>query len=146
MPKNFPKELLLQYDLTKEEILVYSYYYKVPNATISQIYFLISQELNIKLDAVEQIIYKLEDLGFLRKIEGNIDRWVCIEPYLGSFIDHTEDFINRIQKFKDDMLSTQSKQFEILSNIKDIKSKNITDIIEEIKDILADFTLFFLNE
>jgi len=123
--KEFTKEIFTQYGFTENDINVYLGYLRVPRATISEVALSLAEEIEIDHDTVAEITVMLEEKGFVKKIEGIIDRYVPLQPYFELFTAESEKFRDAIGKIKDNILADQSNRFEKLEAI---QGKSINEV------------------
>ena len=72
--KEFTKEVFTRYGFTEEDILVYLGFLKVPRATISEVWMSLEDPHGLEYDQVAEITGKLEEQGFIKKVEGIVER------------------------------------------------------------------------
>jgi hypothetical protein len=136
--KEFTKEIFTRYGLTEDDIKVYLMYLRTPRATISEA-FLSFAEGEIDYPKVEQITNMLVEKGFLKKIEGIIDRYIPLEPYFELFTNVSEVFRNEIANIKDNSLTDQSNRFEKLEAIQNNSIKEVENAVKaQIEDFFGD--------
>ncbi|TFG11678.1 MAG: hypothetical protein EU535_06985, partial [Promethearchaeota archaeon] len=124
--KEFTKEIFTRYGFTEEDIQVYLGFLRVPRATISEVHLHIDPDQQTEYAAIEAITKKLVEKGFLKKVDGIIDRYIPLEPFFELFVNESEIFRNEIAKIKDAVLADQSERFDKLEQIQD-KSINEVD-------------------
>ncbi|MHA1148696.1 MAG: helix-turn-helix domain-containing protein [Promethearchaeota archaeon] len=125
MLKEFTKEIFTRYGFTENDIKVYLGYLRVPRATISEVHLHIDPDQEMEYAKIEEITNKLVEKGFLKKVEGIIDRYIPLEPFFELFVNESEDFRNEIAKIKDAVLADQSERFDKLEQIQD---KSINEV------------------
>ncbi|MBD3255551.1 MAG: hypothetical protein GF383_10680, partial [Candidatus Lokiarchaeota archaeon] len=126
--KEFTKEIFTRYGLTEEEIKVYLIYLRVPRATLSEVYMHLEgedEEEEVDYDKIVEITDKLVQNGFLKKIEGIVDRYIPLEPFFELFTNESELFRNEIAQIKDNILADQSSRFEKLESIQNESIDNV---------------------
>lgn len=119
--------ILTRYGLEEKAIAIYLRYLSYSQATISQVFvsFEEEEELGITHDEVVNITNDLVQKGFLKKIEGIVDRYIPLEPYFELFTNESEIFRNEIGKIKDNVLADQSNRFD---KLEEIQSKSIQEV------------------
>ncbi|MFX1257665.1 MAG: helix-turn-helix domain-containing protein, partial [Promethearchaeota archaeon] len=127
--KEFTKEIFTRYGLTEEDINVYLKYLRAPYATISEV-FMYYEEGEIEYAKVEEITKKLVEMGFIKKIEGMVDRYIPLEPYFELFTNESEIFRNQIAEIKTAVLADQSNRFEKLEAIQNNSVKEIDTAVD----------------
>ncbi|MHA1792456.1 MAG: helix-turn-helix domain-containing protein [Promethearchaeota archaeon] len=120
-------DIFTQYGLLEDEIKVYIGYLGMPQATVSQIASLLEMEN----DTVNQITAKLEELKFIKKIEGKVDRYIPLEPYFSLFTGQSKNFRDDISVIKDNVLADQSAKYDELDGI-------ATDAKTHVENTVAD--------
>lgn len=138
--KEFTKEIFTRYGFTEDHILVYLTYLRVPRATSSEV-FLSLNEAHEELtnDRVLEITKYLMEKGFLKKLEGIVDRYVPLEPYFELFTSESEILRNEIAKIKDKILTDQSNRFEKIETIQNKSIEKVENAIDaQIKDFFKD--------
>lgn len=135
--KNFTKEIFTEYGFTEDDIRVYLTFLGTPRATISEVYLFIEmraeedEELEaLEYETVAQITNSLVEKGFLKQIDGIIDRYIVLEPYFELFTNQSEEFRNEIGKIKDNVLTDQSNRFEKLEAIQDSSIEEINNAVD----------------
>jgi len=132
------RDIFTKYGLTDNDIKVYIGYLGWPHATISEIMTI----LQLDYDTVWKITEKLEKSQFLKKIEGNIERYVPLEPYFSSLSDNLKKYRSEISAIKDQALAAQSGEYDELDAS---DGREIDASIQKVKDKIADATLTFMN-
>ncbi|MFW9988288.1 MAG: hypothetical protein ACFFC3_06510, partial [Candidatus Odinarchaeota archaeon] len=118
--KDFTKEVFTRYGFTEDHINIYLVFLRVPRATTSEVYMTLAEDHeDLSYETVLEITNWLVEKGFLKKIEGIIDRYIPLQPYFELFTNESENFRNEIAKIKDAILSDQSNRFEKLEAIQD---------------------------
>ena len=124
--KNFTKEIFTRYGFTEDNINIYLVYLRIPRASPSEVFMSLTEEHeDLTYEIVLEITNWLVEKGFLKLVEGIINRYIPLQPYFELFTNESENFRNEIAKTKDTILTVQSKRFENLENIQD---KSITDV------------------
>ncbi|MFX1316227.1 MAG: hypothetical protein ACFE9T_10210, partial [Promethearchaeota archaeon] len=124
--KEFTKEVFTRYGFVEDQIIVYLVYLRVPRATPSEVYMTLTDEHEeLTYEKILEITNWLVEKGFLKRIEGIVDRYIPLEPYLELFTAESEVFRDEIAKIKDNILADQSSRFEKLETI---QNKSIEEV------------------
>ncbi len=129
--KQFTKDIFTRYGFTEDDINVYITFLRIPRATISEVFMSLEEEHEIEFQKVEEITNDLVQKGFLKKIDGVVDRYVPLEPFFELITNESAVFRNEIGKIKDDILADQSNRFESLEAIQD---KSIGEVEKAVED------------
>lgn len=129
--KQFTKDIFTRYGFTEDDINVYITFLRIPRATISEVFMSLEQEHEIEFQRVEEITDDLIQKGFLKKIEGVVNRYIPLEPFFELITNESAVFRNEIGKIKDDILADQSNRFESLEAIQD---KSIGEVEKAVED------------
>ncbi|MFX1304953.1 MAG: hypothetical protein ACFE9X_16480 [Promethearchaeota archaeon] len=138
--KDFTKEVFTRYGFTEDHINIYLVYLRVPRATPSEVYMtLIDEHETLQYETVLEITNWLVEKGFLKRIEGIVDRYIPLQPYFELFTSESENFRNEIAKIKDTILADQSDRFEKLEAIQDKSIKEVEKAVDtQIKAFFED--------
>jgi sugar-specific transcriptional regulator TrmB len=144
--KDFTKEVFTRYGLTEEMINVYLAFLRIPRATISQAYMYLNAEAEINNETLDADLAKIVEItddlvgkGFLKKIEGIVDRYIPLEPFFELFTKESGLLRGEISKIKDTVLADQSTRFETLEGIQDNSINEITDAVStQVNDFFVD--------
>ncbi len=118
--KDFTKEVFTRYGFTEEHINIYLVYLRVPRATPSEVFMTLTEGNEaLTYETVLEVTNWLVEKGFLKKVEGIIDRYIPLQPYFELFTNEAAKFRNEIAKIKDNILADQSNRFEKLEAIQD---------------------------
>ena len=118
--KDFTKEVFTRYGFTEDHINIYLVFLRVPRATTSEVYMTLAEKHeDLTYETVIEITNWLVEKGFLKRIEGIIERYIPLQPYFELFTTESENFRNEIAKIKDAILGDQSDRFEKLEAIQD---------------------------
>ena len=135
--KEYTKEIFTRYGFSEEQILVYLVYLRVPRATSSEVYLhLMEDHEDLTYEKVLEITEWLVEKGFLKKVEGIVDRFIPLEPFFELYTSESEIFRSEIAKIKDTILADQSKRFEKLESIQD---KSIDEVSVAVDSQLKSF-------
>ncbi len=128
--KDFTKEIFTRYGFTEDNINIYLVYLRVPRATPSEVYLTLNEEHeDLTYNTVLEITKWLVEKGFLKRVEGIVDRYIPLEPFFELFTNEAENFRNEIAKIKDNILTDQSKRFEKLESIQNKSIKEVEDAV-----------------
>ncbi len=124
--KDFTKEVFTRYGFAEDHINIYLVYLRVPRATPSEVYMtLVDEHDGLQYETVLEITNWLVEKGFLKRVEGIIDRYIPLEPYFELFTNESENFRSEIARIKDTILADQSDRFEKLEAI---QNKSIGEV------------------
>jgi len=130
--KNFTKEVFTRYGFTEEHINVYLAFLRVPRATTSEVYMtLVEENEDLKYETVIEITNWLVEKGFLKRVEGIIDRYIPLQPYFELFTNESENFRTEIAKIKDNILADQSNRFEKLESIQNDSIREVETAVNK---------------
>ncbi|MFX1568939.1 MAG: hypothetical protein ACFFCV_11305 [Promethearchaeota archaeon] len=138
--KDFTKEVFTRYGFTEEHINIYLVYLRVPRATPSEVYMtLVDEHEELQYDTVLDVTNWLVEKGFLKRVEGIVDRYIPLQPYFELFTSESEGFRNEIAKIKDSILADQSDRFEKLEAIQDKSIGEVENAVDtQIKTFFED--------
>jgi len=138
--KEFTKEVFTRYGFTEDHINIYLVYLRVPRATTSEVYMTLAEEHEeLKYEHVLEVTEWLVEKGFLKRVEGIVDRYIPLEPYFELFTNESESFRSEIARIKDHILAEQSNRFEKLEEIQDKSIKEIENAVNtQIKTFFED--------
>ena len=129
--KDFTKEVFTRYGFTEDHINIYLVYLRVPRATPSEVYMtLVDENEELKYETVLEVTNWLVEKGFLKRVEGIVDRYIPLQPYFELFTSESENFRNEIAKIKDTILADQSDRFEKLEAIQDKSIKEVENAVD----------------
>jgi len=129
--KDFTKELFTRYGFTEDHINIYLVYLRVPRATPSEVYMtLIDEHEGLQYETVLEITNWLVEKGFLKRVEGIVNRYIPLQPYFELFTSESENFRNEIARIKDTILGDQSDRFEKLEAIQDKSIKEVENAVD----------------
>jgi DNA-binding MarR family transcriptional regulator len=86
--KEESKGIFTRYGLNDQEISILLAYLGIPQATTS----MISSYLRLDYEATKATTEKLVKGGFLKEIDGEVKRYLPLEPYFSLFIKESEVF------------------------------------------------------
>ncbi|MFW9902519.1 MAG: hypothetical protein ACFFDY_14730 [Candidatus Thorarchaeota archaeon] len=138
--KDFTKEVFTRYGFTEEHINIYLVYLRVPRATTSEVYMtLVDEHEDLQYDTVLDVTNWLVEKGFLKRVEGIIDRYIPLQPYFELFTNESEGFRSEIAKIKDSILADQSDRFEKLEAIQENSIGEVENAVDtQIKAFFED--------
>ncbi|MFX0154832.1 MAG: hypothetical protein ACFE9Q_09925 [Candidatus Hodarchaeota archaeon] len=138
--KDFTKEVFTRYGFTEEHINIYLVYLRVPRATTSEVYMtLVDEHEDLQYETVLEITNWLVEKGFLKRVEGIIDRYIPLQPFFELFTSESENFRTEIAKIKDTILADQSDRFEKLEAIQDKSIGEVQNAVDtQIKTFFED--------
>ncbi|UCC18555.1 MAG: hypothetical protein JSV62_10640, partial [Promethearchaeota archaeon] len=138
--KDFTKEVFTRYGFTEDHINIYLVYLRVPRATTSEVYMTLTDEHeDLQYETVLEVTNWLVEKGFLKRIEGIVDRYIPLQPYFELFTTESENFRNEIAKIKDSILADQSDRFEKLEAIQDKSIGEVEKAVDtQIKSFFGD--------
>ncbi len=135
--KDFTKEVFTRYGFTEDNINIYLVYLRVPRATPSEVYMtLVEEHEGLQYDTVLEITNWLVEKGFLKRVEGIIDRYIPLQPFFELFTNESENFRNEIARIKDTILADQSDRFE---NLEAIQNKSIGEVENAVDTQIKNF-------
>lgn len=120
-------DVFTRYGLLEDEVKVYIGYLGMPQATVSQIMSL----LEMDYDAVAKITAKLEELKFLKKVEGKIERYIPLEPYFSLFTGQSKNFRDDVSVIKDNVLADQSAKYDELDGIASNSKSDVENTVAQ---------------
>ncbi|MCK4369678.1 MAG: hypothetical protein KAW03_01305, partial [Candidatus Lokiarchaeota archaeon] len=130
--KDFTKEVFTRYGFTEEHINIYLVFLRVPRATTSEVYMTLTEKHeDLTYETVLEITNWLVEKGFLKRIEGIIERYIPLQPFFELFTNESENFRNEIAKIKDSILSDQSNRFEKLEAIQDKSIGEVENAVDK---------------
>ena len=137
--KEFTKEIFTREGLNEDDINVYLRFLRIPRATISQVWLSLGEEYEEKYEQVQEITEKLIEKGFLKKIEGIVDRYIPLEPFFELFTNQSENFRDEIATTKDKLLTDQNERFEKLESIQNDSIQKVQSAVDnQIKAFFED--------
>ncbi len=109
--KNVQSSLLSQIGFSEQEQHVYLTILGVGNASLGEIYL----QTGINLDELQQVIQDLTNRGYLKKIEGKINRYIAVEPFLKGFLFVEKEFQNDIIGIENSLISVFDSSYDSLT-------------------------------
>jgi sugar-specific transcriptional regulator TrmB len=109
--KNVQSSLLSQIGFTEQEQHVYLTILGVGNASLGEMYL----QTGINLDELQQVVQDLTNRGYLKKIEGKINRYIAVEPFLKGFLFVEKEFQNDIIGIENSLISVFDSSYDTLT-------------------------------
>ncbi|MFX0021937.1 MAG: hypothetical protein ACFE9S_06395 [Candidatus Hermodarchaeota archaeon] len=135
--KDFTKEVFTRYGFTEEHINIYLVYLRVPRATPSEVFMTLTEGNEaLTYETVLEVTNWLVEKGFLKRVEGIVDRYIPLQPFFELFTNESEKFRNEIGTIKDNILADQSNRFEKLEAI---QNKSIGEVETAVDKQITDF-------
>jgi vacuolar-type H+-ATPase subunit E/Vma4 len=135
--KDFTKEVFTRYGFTEEHISIYLVYLRVPRATPSEVFMTLTEGNEaLTYDTVLEVTNWLVEKGFLKRIEGIVDRYVPLQPFFELFTNESEKFRKEIGIIKDNILGDQSNRFE---KLEEIQNKSIGEVETAVDKQITEF-------
>ncbi|NHK31776.1 MAG: hypothetical protein FK730_10525 [Asgard group archaeon] len=130
--KNVQSSLLNQIGFSEQEQQVYLTILGIGNASLGEAYL----QTGIQLDDLQQVIQDLTNRGYLKKIEGKINRYIAVEPFLKGFLFVEKEFQNDIINIENSLISVfDSSHVELVQKMEEFK-QSITPIYDNIAEEL----------
>ncbi len=130
--KNVQSSLLSQIGFSEQEQQVYLTILGIGNASLGEAYL----QTGIQLDDLQQIIQDLTNRGYLKKIEGKINRYIAVEPFLKGFLFVEKEFQNDIINIENSLISVfDSSHNELVLKMDEFRT-SITPIYDNIAEEL----------
>ncbi|WP_457558442.1 hypothetical protein [Candidatus Harpocratesius sp.] len=124
------------YGLSEAELDVYTVVLKYTQVTVSEIAGILNKN---NLMEIQPIVDKLEQLKFIHKIPGIVDRYIPLEPYLELFEKEALHFRDVISEIKDNVLSDQASRFENLEDSEKSTTEQVKSFVEtQISDVFRE--------
>lgn len=124
--KEIPKEVFANYGLTDEEIAIYLTFMEQQQATTADV----AVTLGLDYKVVAAVVSKLEQIKFLRKASGIVERFIPTEPFLEMFIAEGKRFREQVAKIKSSAMADQSKQYTRLDGIKEKNTGEVDNAVD----------------
>lgn len=128
--KNVQSSLLSQIGFSEQEQNVYLTILGVGNASLGEMYL----QTGIDLDELQQVVQDLSNRGYLKKIEGKINRYIAVEPFLKGFLFVEKEFQNDIIGIENSLISVFDTSYDALTQ----KMSEFKISIEPIFDRIAE--------
>ena len=128
--KNVQSSLLSQIGFSEQEQHVYLTILGIGNASLGEMYL----QTGINLDEIQQVVQDLSNRGYLKKIEGKINRYIAVEPFLKGFLFVEKEFQNDIIGIENSLISVFDTSYDALTQ----KMSEFKISIEPIFDKIAE--------
>jgi len=128
--KNVQSSLLSQIGFSEQEQTVYLTILGIGNASLGEMYL----QTGIDLDELQQVVQDLSNRGYLKKIEGKINRYIAVEPFLKGFLFVEKEFQNDIIGIENSLISVFDTSYDALTQ----KMADFKVSIEPIFDRIAE--------
>ncbi|TET30797.1 MAG: hypothetical protein E3J70_03690 [Candidatus Heimdallarchaeota archaeon] len=128
--KNVKSSLLSQIGFSEQEQHVYLTILGIGNASLGEMYL----QTGINLDEIQQVVQDLSNRGYLKKIEGKINRYIAVEPFLKGFLFVEKEFQNDIIGIENSLISVFDTSYDALTQ----KMSEFKISIEPIFDKIAE--------
>ena len=102
--------LLSQIGFSENEQQVYLTILGIGNASLGEI----ALQTQLPLEEIQQIIQELTNRGYLKKIEGKINRYIAVEPFLKGFLFIEKEFQNDIINIENSLISSIDSNYSNL--------------------------------
>ena len=109
--KNVQSSLLSQIGFSEQEQTVYLTILGVGNASLGEMYL----QTGIDLDELQQVVQDLSNRGYLKKIEGKINRYIAVEPFLKGFLFVEKEFQNDIIGIENSLINVFDTSYDALT-------------------------------
>ncbi|MBK5114530.1 MAG: hypothetical protein KGD59_13515 [Candidatus Heimdallarchaeota archaeon] len=109
--KKVQSSLLSQIGFSEQEQHVYLTILGVGNASLGEMYL----QTGINLDELQQVVQDLTNRGYLKKIEGKINRYIAVEPFLKGFLFVEKEFQNDIIGIENSLISVFDSSYDALT-------------------------------
>ncbi|MCK5299212.1 MAG: hypothetical protein KAJ76_09915, partial [Candidatus Heimdallarchaeota archaeon] len=109
--KNVQSSLLSQIGFSEQEQTVYLTILGVGNASLGEMYL----QTGIDLDELQQVVQDLTNRGYLKKIEGKINRYIAVEPFLKGFLFVEKEFQNDIIGIENSLINVFDTSYDALT-------------------------------
>jgi sugar-specific transcriptional regulator TrmB len=130
--KNVQSSLLNQIGFNEQEQQVYLTVLGIGNASLGEMYL----QTGIQLDDLQQIVQDLTNRGYFKKIEGKINRYIAVEPFLKGFLFVEKEFQNDIINIENSLINVfDSSHTELVQKMDEFKA-SITPIYDNIVEEL----------
>ncbi|MBN1327876.1 MAG: hypothetical protein JXA54_00255 [Candidatus Heimdallarchaeota archaeon] len=130
--KNVQSSLLNQIGFSEIEQQVYLTILGIGNAALGEVYL----QTGIPLEEIQQTIHDLTNRGYLKKIEGKINRYIAVEPFLKGLLFVEKEFQNDIIGIENSLINVFDTSYEELVKKMDQFKTSITPIYDKITEEL----------
>jgi sugar-specific transcriptional regulator TrmB len=130
--KNVDSSLLKQIGFSETEQQVYLTILGIGSASVGEVYL----QTGIPLEDIQTIVNDLSGRGYLKKIEGKINRYIAVEPFLKGFLFVEKEFQNDIIGIENSLINVFDTSYEKLIQKMDSFKSSITPIYDKISEEL----------
>ncbi|MFW9923444.1 MAG: helix-turn-helix domain-containing protein [Candidatus Thorarchaeota archaeon] len=130
--KNVSSSLLKQIGFSEEEQQVYFTVLGIGNASLGEIYL----QTGIPFEDLQTIVDELHGRGYFKKIEGKINRYLAVEPFLKGFLFVEKEFQNDIIGIENSLINVFDTSYMKLTNQMEQFKDSISPIYDRISDEL----------
>jgi len=130
--KDVKSSLLNQIGFSEEEQQIYLTILAIGNASLGEIYL----QTGLPLEDIQTVINDLSGRGYLKKVEGKINRYFAVEPFLKGFLFVEKEFQNDIIGIENSLISVFDESYEKLTVKMDQFKASISPIYAKISEEL----------
>ncbi len=130
--KNVQSSLLSQIGFSELEQQVYLTILGIGNASLGEMYL----QTGIQLDELQEIVQDLSNRGYLKKIEGKINRYIAVEPFLKGFLFVEKEFQNDIIGIENSLINVFDQSYDTLTQHMSEFKSSITPIFDKVAEEL----------
>ncbi len=130
--KNVQSSLLSQIGFSELEQQVYLTILGIGNASLGEMYL----QTGIQLDELQEIVQELSNRGYLKKIEGKINRYIAVEPFLKGFLFVEKEFQNDIIGIENSLINVFDQSYDTLAQRMTEFKSSITPIFDKVAEEL----------
>ncbi|HUU79016.1 MAG TPA: helix-turn-helix domain-containing protein [candidate division Zixibacteria bacterium] len=130
--KNVSSALLSQIGFSEEEQQVYLTILGIGNASLGEMYL----QTGLPFEDLQAVVDELHGRGYLKKIEGKINRYIAVEPFLKGFLFVEKEFQNDIIGIENSLINVFDTNYEKLAKKVDEFKESISPIYDKIADEL----------
>ena len=130
--KNVESSLLKQIGFSEAEQQVYLTILGIGSASLGEVYL----QTGIPLEDIQTTVHDLSSRGYLKKIEGKINRYIAVEPFLKGFLFVEKEFQNDIIGIENSLINVFDSSYEKLIKKMDSFKGSITPIYDKISEDL----------
>jgi sugar-specific transcriptional regulator TrmB/F0F1-type ATP synthase membrane subunit b/b' len=128
--KNVNSSLLKQIGFSEEEQQVYFTILGIGSASLGEI----SLQTGMPLEELQPIVDELHTRGYLKRIEGKVNRYIAVEPFLKGFLFVEKEFQNDIISIENSLLNVFDTNYEELSLKMEEFKKAIPPIFDKVAE------------
>ena len=130
--KNVESSLLKQIGFSETEQQVYLTILGIGSGSVGEVYL----QTGIPLEDIQTTVNDLSGRGYLKKIEGKINRYIAVEPFLKGFLFVEKEFQNDIIGIENSLINVFDTSYEKLILKMDSFKSSITPIYDKISEEL----------